>query len=126
MENMKEEIMPEDQGGEEKIECEEPPKQEIPESQRKIERAKAENLKGRLDVLKEKNRWVMSDRVAAFVNDLRKEYGRDKVVNYILYHILVGSTYDEKDCEFFDFPGENSIEKFVEDLEKEQGGKDKD
>jgi len=136
MKNMNEKIMPENQG-EEKTDFGELPKQEIPEGQIIAERAKAEELKGRLDALKEKNGWVVNDKIVAFttvlrneflVNDLTKSiFEKDKILqNYVLFHILRGSTYGEGDCEFFDFPDEYSVEKFIERLEEEQGGnKDK-
>ncbi|MFA4941076.1 MAG: hypothetical protein WC582_00555 [Patescibacteria group bacterium] len=107
--------------GEEEIKYEESPKQEIPAEQRETERAEAEDLKRRLDFLKEKNRFMINDKITAFVNALRKTYGIDRIRDYALFHILVGSTYDGNDCEFFDFYEEkDSIKKFIERLEGEQ------
>ncbi|MDD5071637.1 MAG: hypothetical protein PHQ42_02790 [Patescibacteria group bacterium] len=95
---------------------------EIPEEQRQAERAKAEDLKERLSSLKNRDtavdRMAVAQKIADFANLLKEKY-KGKVDNYILFHILVGSSYDEKDCDFFDFY-DDSIEKFIEELEKEQ------
>jgi len=98
----------------------------IPESQRIAEKIKAEDLKRKLDIIKQKDRLVIHNKIFAFVDDLRKKFkGEDKVLrNYSLFHILVGSTYEEDDCEFFDFSGNDSVEKFIVGLEEEKAIED--
>jgi len=66
-----------------------------------------------------------------------KNSGRDKYVNFIkkwsefgdnlrrnypdcqgyrLFHVLSGSSVDENQCDKFDFPDEDSVEKFINEL----------
>jgi len=53
-------------------------------------------------------------RQAEFVDNLKKKYSDCE--KYRLYHLFIGSTPWE-DCPKFDFPGEDSVEKFIESLE---------
>ncbi len=53
-------------------------------------------------------------RQTEFVDNLKKKY--PDCEKYRFYHLFVGSTPWE-DCPKFDFPGEDSIEKFIESLE---------
>ncbi|MDD5032076.1 MAG: hypothetical protein PHR36_03460 [Patescibacteria group bacterium] len=133
---VRKEIMP-GNTGEEGIELEEFPEQRISGEQRQAERVKAEDLRRRLDALKEKNRSAIQNEINAFVKSLTDEFlagevgksafDKNRILRkYALFHILGGSTYEEVDCEYFDFPGRYSIEKFIEELEKEQGGEKKE
>jgi DNA replication protein DnaC len=56
--------------------------------------------------------------MSRFAKNLEEKYGRDKCMQSLAYHILIGSTPDKKSITFFDFDGEDSISKFAENLIK--------
>ena len=63
-----------------------------------------------------------NDIIKSFADELIKKYSREELINYRAYHILIGSTPNpEKKPEFFDLPGEDSIEKYLDEKIKELG-----
>ena len=75
----------------------------------------ARNLEKRmLAAAKDENIHEKGDQIIAFANKLKTKYSN--YGDYLLYHVLVGSTLKPKP--FFDFPGEDSVEKFLEVLLK--------
>lgn len=67
--------------------------------------------------------FEFSDAIVDFINVLREKY--TDLEGYTLFHILIGSSINpEKKVEGFDFPSEDSIEKFINDfLEKKREAK---
>jgi hypothetical protein len=61
----------------------------------------------------------MEDEIGAFVDTLKKKYGNPGVEKYAMWHALAGSSIDPKREALIsndDFPGDDSVEKFVNDL----------
>lgn len=87
-----------------------------------IEKAEAEDLKERVGALYRKDRMGTHEKIAIFGNSLRGKYGKDEVRKCVMFHVLIGSSGYDDIVKFFDFPGDDSIEKFIESLEEEQGG----
>lgn len=52
-----------------------------------------------------------------YPTDLEKKYPNAR--KYRLFHLLIGSTATSKECEYFDLPGEGSIEKYINELYEE-------
>ena len=70
---------------------------------------------------------AISEEMGRFKNDLLKKYGMNGVRECVLYHALAGSDGYEDIVKFLDFSDpEYSVEIFIERLEEEQGGGDKD
>lgn len=57
------------------------------------------------------------NKCADFSRKIRQKY--PDAETYQLFHLLAGSTFDKDDAPNFDFPGEDSIEKFIEEAGKE-------
>jgi hypothetical protein len=55
------------------------------------------------------------DRIAEFSEKLRKKHGSQKLEQCRLYHLIAQSTQKEP-AEFFDFEGDDSIERFIDAL----------
>ena len=79
------------------------------------------------DLIEKLHAWTQKDKgnneiLNQFIDHLKKEHGED-CDNYDLYHILVHGGNISGHAKF-DFPEEDSIEKFIEDnsseLQKEQ------
>jgi len=68
-------------------------------------------------------RMTIQDKIAGFGKKLLDKYGMNEVRKCVLYHILGGSDNYEEIVEYFDFPGEYSVEEFIERLEEEEGKK---
>lgn len=49
---------------------------------------------------------------------LKEKYGAD-ILQYYLYHIMIGSSASRSECKFFDFSGEDSIESLLKEAVKE-------
>ena len=62
---------------------------------------------------------AVSEEKAKFGTKLLHKYGREEIRKCLLYHILAGSDGYEDIVEYFDFPDEYSVEKFIESLEEE-------
>ncbi|MCX6701674.1 MAG: hypothetical protein NTX96_00570 [Candidatus Zambryskibacteria bacterium] len=60
-----------------------------------------------------KNTYYVQDEIVKKVKGLRKKYPDWQ--NYRVYHLLVGSDLLEP-TKYFDFPGDDSIEKFIRSL----------
>lgn len=69
-------------------------------------------LKSKLDPF----RFSRDDEINDFADSLKKKYGERDVYKYALFHILGGSTGYEDLVEHFDFPGEDSVERFIRSL----------
>lgn len=71
------------------------------------------SLRARLDaVYAGPNKLEKFDQVAEFGQYLRRKYPNP--TQYTLFHVLAGSTLMEE-TPLFDFPGEDSIKKFIEE-----------
>lgn len=68
-----------------------------------------------LAAAKDENIHEKGDQIVAFSQKIKEKY--NNYGDYLMYHVLVGSTLRPKP--FFDFPGEDSIEKFLDDLLKQ-------
>ncbi|MEK7128118.1 MAG: hypothetical protein AAB933_00955 [Patescibacteria group bacterium] len=63
----------------------------------------------------------LEEEIGIFRNRLIEKYGRPTVETYAMWHFFGGSTISpdrEKKILYDDFPGDDSVTKFVEDLEK--------
>jgi hypothetical protein len=49
------------------------------------------------------------------IEKIKTHYGDLEVMKYTLWHVFIGGG-DQLGCENFDFPGEYSIQKIIEDL----------
>lgn len=67
-----------------------------------------ERLKGPLNKIYENH----YDKMVSFAGVLKNKYP-DSYQSYRLYHFMIGSTPREE-CPNFDFPGDYSIQKFIE------------
>ena len=75
----------------------------------------ARNLESRmLAAAKDENIHEKGDQIIAFSKKIKEKYSN--FGDYLMYHVLVGSTLRTKPL--FDFPGEDSVEKFLDDLLK--------
>ena len=93
---------------------------EKPDSQKEEWVAQAEGLKVRVRALYQKDRIGTHEKIVSFAQGLKEKYGKE-VDKYALFHALTLSDFSEGDCESLDFSGEDSVEKFIESLEKRQG-----
>ncbi len=75
---------------------------------------KAESLKHKFHAVYKKNLRKLNDPVIGFVANLREKY--QDYEDYTLYHSLTGTICSKKGCSKYDFPGEDSVEKFIENL----------
>ena len=65
-----------------------------------------------------KDRWKeIHNKIIDFSNSLESKYPDAR--KCYLFNVMVGGTIDRADCHIFDFPGEDSVEKFIKDLEQE-------
>ncbi len=60
------------------------------------------------------------DKIVKFCKNLEKKYGKLECLKYLTYHLVIGSTPKKEQTQFFDFEGEDSIEKFLDKLLEEQ------
>jgi len=98
------------------------------------ENDKEKTMELKIQILK--NRWneiVKKHPIEAsmarfeFAEKLRKEYGEQEgCQKYAAFHILAGSTFELEDTPYFDFPGEDSIESYVDKMLEQLGGKNKE
>jgi hypothetical protein len=58
---------------------------------------------------------LIMDKISNFVSKLRKKYGID-LCDYAAYHVISFSTMDHSEIKYVDFPGEDSVEKFIDEL----------
>jgi hypothetical protein len=99
---------------------------EISENQKEQWTERAALLKERLHQILNREgitiqeKIVISEEMGRFKNDLLERYGRDGIRECVLYHALAGSDGYEDIVKFLDFPGEYSVEKFIEDLENKR------
>lgn len=49
------------------------------------------------------------------IEKISSKYTPDEKLKYSLYHVFIGGN-DQLNCEFFDFAGEESVQKMIEDL----------
>ena len=104
-----------------------PSKQEQPANKEELqEKAKPENFKKDFEfvladikqklnnIYKRKNVFEMHNKIAEFGYKLMDKY--PDCQKYILFHVLIGSTPPPSAVSKDDFPGEDSIIKFVENL----------
>jgi hypothetical protein len=70
-----------------------------------------------------KNVLLNHKKITDFCLELQKRYPNH--LEYLAYHIAVGSTPEEGGINFFDFPGEDSIENFLDKLLEEQEKEEK-
>ena len=80
------------------------------------EKEKFDGLKTRLKDLLEKDWKKINDKMIRFSKYLKNKY--DDYDNYALYYVLNSPIY--KKCNHFDFPDDDSIEKYIERLGEEQ------
>ena len=67
------------------------------------------------EIFQEYDKFEFNDAVVDFTKLLREKY--TNLEGCRLYHLLIGSSINpEKKVEQFDFPGEDSIEKFINDF----------
>ena len=81
-----------------------------------IESAEAEKLRERFSKLIEKDAMNTMNKLSIFAQELRKRYSPNELHNYEAYCVAVGST-PQKQPEYFDFEGDESIVQFIEHLE---------
>ncbi|MFA5360102.1 MAG: hypothetical protein WC349_04065 [Patescibacteria group bacterium] len=89
----------------------------IPPSETEINAGVKEkiNFLYKLDVLKVKEIY---NRVTNFSRGLEQKYPNAR--EYYLFHTIIGSSMDREHCKAgFDFPGEDSIVKYVDELYEE-------
>jgi hypothetical protein len=55
------------------------------------------------------------DEIQKFASSLINKYGREHMGNYKLFHLIIGSSFDETKSSAFDLPG-NEIENFIRAL----------
>lgn len=91
---------------------EEEPKREIV----KFDKEKIAEIKSKLDATFDKNMIGIYQKTCDFACELQKKY--PDFQTYRLYHLLVMSTVGEGDCDKFDFPRNDSVEKFIDKLAK--------
>lgn len=95
---------------------------EMPETKPETYTEEGKAFKERCSAIIKKDRIVINDRIADFVqNTLWKRPDRDDLLNYEAYHVIVGSTPQEK-LDLFDLEGDESIVQFIERLENEVEG----
>ncbi len=57
------------------------------------------------------------EKITEFAQKLQREYP-EEFSNYLLYHLVANSTPNKQNPPaLFDFPGENSVQKFIEELD---------
>jgi hypothetical protein len=80
-----------------------------------------EAVRKKIDFLYNLDRNIMAeiyDRIGDLADELEKKYPNAR--KYYLFHIMIGSTFDRKDCSSgFDFPGDDSIAKLIDNLYRE-------
>jgi len=62
------------------------------------------------------------DRIIDFIEQIRKTHPDHE--EYMMYHVLAGST-PQGECPKFDFPGEDSVETFINRLHQEYSAEKK-
>lgn len=89
----------------------------------KRESGKVQELKNRLNRIFPKNLQEVYGKTAVFGNSLRERY--KDCQDYRLFHVIASSGVPTPDYIYpkFDFPGDDSVEKFIESLEAEYGEK---
>ena len=107
--------------GEKAEELVEKPKSER-EKKKEIERLTFLDLRERLKDLIQGNPKEINDRILKFAKSLRDRY--EDFNECALYHALRSSDYNEDDYKFFDFPDDDSVEKFIQSLEKERADRE--
>jgi|GEM_PF-1566393 len=56
------------------------------------------------------------EEILEYANNLKKKHPNGDYLKYRAYHALICSTTDEKKSPYLDFPGEDSVEKFLDEL----------
>jgi hypothetical protein len=51
--------------------------------------------------------FVYQEKIVSIISNLKKIYSDAE--NYFLYHILIGSSVHDDKCLYYDFPGDDSI-----------------
>lgn len=94
------------------INMEKEPKQEFV----KFDEEKIAEIKTKLDAAFDKDEDIANifQKTSNFARELQKKYPDFR--NYRLYHLLILSSVGEGDCDKFDFPGDDSVEKFIDEL----------
>ena len=87
------------------------------EKKKEIERLTFLDLRERLKDLIRGNPKKINDGNIKFANDLKKKY--EKFNECCLFNVLYSRDYRDN-YTFFDFPGEDSVEKFIQSLEEER------
>lgn len=87
-----------------------------PENLNEREISEAETIRKKIGDLIKKNPAAAIDKFAEFARELRERYSIEELHNYEAYCALAGSTPLKKP-EKFDLDRENSIEKFLDNLE---------
>ena len=65
----------------------------------------------------EEDFFVVHDKVATFSKKLFNKYGYGEVIKRQLFHVIANSSMLGHDhCPYFDFSGDDSIEKFINEL----------
>ena len=88
--------------------------QERPNQQKSFESVLADIKQKLNNVYRGKNIEEMHNRIAEFGYKLMDKYSDCR--NYILFHVLIGSTPPSNATIKEDFPGEDSIIKFIKNL----------
>ncbi len=89
------------------------------------EKDKASSLKETIkDLLRSKNKLAIYEEMVDFAEQIKKEFPND-YFKYQYYHFLIGSTPKGEE-EKIDFPGEYSVENFINQLKEkyQQEGKE--
>jgi hypothetical protein len=56
------------------------------------------------------------EEILEYANNLKKKHPHGDYLKYRAYHALICSTTDKKKSPYLDFPGEDSVEKFLDEL----------
>jgi len=74
-------------------------------------------LRGKLMKMRKGNNFIGNDKIWEKSIKIKQKYSNFS--DYYLFHILAGSTYERKDCSYFDFLGSDSILIILKELLKE-------
>ncbi|GEM_PF-2885008 len=76
-----------------------------------------ENVKKLLELIKEMKGKINfhEETIYRTISRLKKEYSAAEAEKYYLYHLIIGSTPRLEECLYFDFPGDDSIYKTLQD-----------
>lgn len=94
----------------------ETPRQENLDSGNKEMELKIQELKDKWTKIVKQDPEGASAACFNFAERLRKNYGgQEECKKYASFQIIASGTFDLEDIKGFDFPGEDSIEKFIDD-----------